>query len=402
LRRSSLGPGTRGWSPSRSGPVRIGIDLTALLPQRTGVDNYLTSLVSHLARIDRRNRYRLFVNREDRERFDDLPSGFAIVTASLRPRLVRLLFQQGFLPLATRDLDVLHSPAFLMPVVRGRLRHLLTVHDMTFFSMPEHHTPLRRSVAFRRAVLTSIRRADRITVPTLSVKGEILERIPDLPSERVETIGYGISKDFRPHRADELQPVLSHLGLPRRYLLHVGTIEPRKNLDCLLEAFAEVVRLGRVHEDLVLAGKLGWGYQPLIERLDSLQLRRRVHLLGYVADADLPALYAGASLFVYPSWAEGFGFPPLEAMASGTPVIASRTDVLSENLDGAAALVPPEDPASLAAEIDRLLRDEPRQRMLRERGFERAKGFSWGRAARRTLAIYEDLAERGGRSAEAG
>jgi glycosyltransferase involved in cell wall biosynthesis len=382
--------------------VRIGIDLTALLPQRTGVDNYLTSLVSHLARIDRSNRYRLFVNREDRERFDGLPASFAIVTASLRPRLVRLLFQQGLLPLASRDLDVLHSPAFLMPVVRGRPRHLLTVHDMTFFSMPEHHTALRRSVAFRRAVLASIRRADRITVPTRTVKREILERIPDLPSERVETIGHGISEDFRPHRADEWQPVLSRLGLPKHYLLHVGTIEPRKNLDCLLDAFAEVVRQGRIHEDLILAGKLGWGYQPLIERLDSLQLRRRVHLLGYVADADLPALYAGASLFVYPSWAEGFGFPPLEAMASGTPVIASRTDVLSENLDRAAVLVPPEDPASLAAEIDRLLRDEPRQRMLRERGFERATGFSWERAARRTLAIYEDLAETGGRSAEAG
>jgi alpha-1,3-rhamnosyl/mannosyltransferase len=382
--------------------VKIGIDLTPLMRQGTGVDTYLIGLVHHLAKLDGRHRYRLFINWEDRHRFDALPPNFSVVPASLRPRPVRLLFQHGFEPLASWDLDVLHSPAFLMPLVRGRPRHLLTVFDMTFFSMPHVHVHLRRSAPYQRAVLASMRRTDRLTVPTAAVKRDVLEMVPDLPEERVEVIGYGVGDAFRPHRPDQIRPVLARLGLPERYLLHVGTLAPRKNLTCLVDAFSELLEHTELPEHLVLVGRSGMDQKPLLQRLNTPQLHDRVHLTGYLEESDLPALYAGASLFVFPSWAEGFGFPPLEAMASGVPVVASRTSALEENLDGAAALVDPGDSSALAAEIAALLRDRSRRHALRRAGMERAAAFGWDQAARRTLALYEELAATRvpGRSAE--
>jgi glycosyltransferase involved in cell wall biosynthesis len=371
--------------------VKIGIDLTPLLRLGTGVDTYLIGLVDHLAKLDRGHRYRLFINREDRDRFDRLPPSFRVVPAALRTRFVRLLFQHGFEPLASWDLDVLHSPAFMMPLVRGRARHLLTVFDMTVFTMPHVHIHLRRSAPYQRAVLASMRRADCVTVPTAAVKRDVREQVPDLPEERIEVIGYGVGDEFRPHRPEEIRPVLARLGLPERYLLHVGTLAPRKNLTRLVDAYSKLVERDRCPEHLVLAGKSGTD-EAVLERIDTPQLRDRVHLTGYLDAADLPPLYAGASLFIFPSLGEGFGFPPLEAMASGVPVIASRTPALVENLDGAASMVDPEDSRALAAEIESLLEDERRRRALAAAGDERAAAFRWDQAARRTLALYEELA----------
>lgn len=379
--------------------MRIGIDLTALLPQRTGVDNYILGLVSHLAQVDERNRYRLFVNREDRALFgDSLPHNFKVIPLSLRPRPVRLFFQQALLPPASLSLDILHSPAFLMPVAKGRTPQLLTVFDMTFFSMPEHHIALRRSALYQRAVLAAIRRSDRVTVPTRAVKGDILDWVPELPPERIEVIGHGVGDAFRPHTPDEIRPVLERLGLPDDYLLYVGTIEPRKNLETLLEAFSKQPRPGKGGPHLIIAGKLGWDYERLLARLEQPDLQGRVHLPGYVAEADLPMLFAGARLFVYPSWGEGFGFPPLEAMASGVPVIASRTPAVAENLDGAAELIEPGDVSALSAAIGTLLRDGPGRRRLTGAGIERAAEFRWERSAQRTLELYEELAAEGPRT----
>lgn len=373
--------------------MKVGIDLTALLPKWTGIDNYMIGLVTHLAKLDEVNRYYLFVNREDREVFAGwLPPNFRLVPASLRPRPVRLAFQQALLPLASTRLDVVHSPAFLMPVVRGSARHLLTIVDLTFFSMPEHHGALHRSAPFRRAVLSAMRRADRITVPAAAVKRDVLERVPEVRPERVDVIGYGVGEQFRPHPADEIAPVLERLGLPANYMLYLGTVEPRKNLETLLEAYARLLRRGDTGTHLVIAGKLGWGYEGLLRRLEQPDIRGMVHLPGYVTAADLPSLYAGARLFVYPSWAEGFGFPPLEAMASGVPVIAGRTSSLAENLDGAAELVAPGDATGLSSAMGTLLRNEARRETLRAAGTKRAAEFRWDESARRSIALYEELA----------
>jgi len=373
--------------------VRIGIDLTPLTPEPTGVDTYLRNLVLHLGRLDGVHSYRLFVNREDRDLFDGcLPQNFRIVQASLRPRPARLIFQQAVLPLATGGVDVLHSPSFVMPLIRGRARHLLTIHDTTFFSLPQYHTRLRRSSAFRRAMVASIRRADRVGVLSTTVKRDVLELVPRLPAERVEVIPPGIDEEFRPRPREEIVPVLRRLGVPHEYVLYVGTIQPRKNLEGLVASYHEMIRNQERPEHLILAGKLGWNYETLLAEVETPELRGRVHLEGYVNDADLPSLYAGARLFVFPSWAEGFGFPPLEAMACGVPTIASDTRALAENLGGAAELVPPESRELLTEAMNRMLTDTDLRRTRREQGLVRAASFRWEETARRTVACYEQLA----------
>jgi glycosyltransferase involved in cell wall biosynthesis len=376
--------------------VKVGIDLTALLPEATGVDTYLTQLAIHLGKLDTENQYTIFTKSEDRSALQEvLPPNFSIVSYPVRFRPARLLFQQLWLPAAAASLgiEVIHSPSFLSPCYRGRQRHLLTVHDMTFFLMPEYHNRLHRSRVFRRAIVQSIRRADLVSVPSDSAKKDILKLMPEVTESRVTVIPYGIDQDFRPADPVAVRAALKRLRLPERYILYVGSIEPRKNLPHLVESYRGLIADERITEHLVLAGRLGWNYQSLITQIESTGLRGRVHLLGYIARRDLPWLYAGARLFVYPSLYEGFGFPPLEAMACGVPTIASCSSSLAENLRGAAELVPPSDEGALAIAIDRLLQDERLRTEYREKGLARAAEFRWEKTARQTLNCYMQLAQ---------
>ena len=375
--------------------MRIAIDLTALLPRPTGVDNYMKRLVIALGKIDHENRYTILLNYEDRRLFDGLlPPNFAVVARCLRPRPVRLLVQQVGLPAAASvwGVDVVHSPAFLMPLCRGRQRHLLTVHDMTSFTLPECHIPLRRGWLYRRAMEWSIRRADLISVPSRASERDVLRLMPGVSSRRIRVIAEGVGEEFRPRATDDVQAATGRLRPGWPYILYVGTIEPRKNLERLLESYRQLIVESRVPEHLVLAGRLGWGYRALLARVASPELRGRVHLPGYVRQRDLPGLYAGARLFVYPSLQEGFGLPPLEAMACGVPTVASRSSALAENLEGAAELVVPTDAAALTAAMKRLLRDERLRAQRRDQGLARAAAFRWVETARQTLACYKTLA----------
>jgi glycosyltransferase involved in cell wall biosynthesis len=375
--------------------LHIGIDLTALLPEATGVDNYLISLTTSLSRIDQTNRYTVFVNYEDQDLFRGLKSkNFGIFSSSLRPRPVRLFSQQVGLPVAARFLgvEVIHSPSFIMPVYRGKQRHLLTIHDMTSFSLPECHIPLRRSVLYRQAIMTSIRRAHLVTVPSQFTRQAVLDFVPKISPDRIRYIPAGVGEEFAPRSADEVHCARARLQLPSHYILFLGTIEPRKNLNRLVESYRGLIAGGYVREHLVLAGRPGWDYDGLLEQVNSRELRGRVHLLGYVPQRDLPLLYCGARLFVYPSLEEGFGFPPLEAMACGVPTIASLSSSLAENLYGAAELVPPNDTEALTAAMARLLQDEQVHAEYRILGLARAGQFRWEETARQTLNCYKALA----------
>lgn len=377
--------------------MNVLLDLTALLPQPTGVDTYLRHLPVELAKVDRENRYTVFVNAEDRGVLDGtLPENFTVRAASLRARAARLVFQQVALPVAAAALsaDVVHSPSFILPLLDRRPRHVLTVHDMTFFSLPEAHIALRRSAAYRRAVVASIRRASRVLVPSRSVAGEVRRFVSGLPPDRVETIPHGIGPEYSPAAGAGAPALRRRLGLPETYVLHVGTIEPRKGLDVLLDAYADVATAEPAVE-LVLAGRLGWDYDRLLARFEGWAPPGRVHRLGYVADADLPALYAGARIVVYPSRGEGFGFPPLEAMACGVPVIATDTSALRENLHGAAELVQPNGGGALARALRRLLRDERLRAARSSAGLERAARFRWDATAAATLRCYREVAANG-------
>ncbi|MDE3041389.1 MAG: glycosyltransferase family 4 protein [Nitrospirota bacterium] len=376
--------------------MRIAIDFTAFIPQMTGVDTYLKQLVLHLAKVDQSNQYMIYHNHEDRRFFDDnLPGNFSRTSLSARPRPFRLFFQQVMLPIASSGwkADVVHSPSFIMPYIRGSARHLLTVHDMTSFSHPHCHIALRRSLLYRRMVLTSLRRTDVVLVPSQATRQAILEFLPDLQPDRIHVTVPGIGEEFRLCDPASVQEIVTRLRLPQPYILYVGTLEPRKNLPVLVESYRRLVEAGAIKEHLVLAGKLGWGCEALLKQLRAPALRGKVHLAGYVDQKDLPAVYAGARLFVYPSLHEGFGFPPLEAMACGVPVISTLSSSLVENLERAAELVAPDDIAALGDAMRRLLTDDVLRAKRRTQGLEQASRYRWDHTARETLKSYQAAME---------
>jgi alpha-1,3-rhamnosyl/mannosyltransferase len=372
--------------------MRIAIDVTALLPMMTGVDTYLKQLVSHLAKVDKRNEYLIWHNHEDRRLFTGcLPPNINLLSVCARPRPIRLFSQQIAFPAVVSlwKADVVHSPSFIMPYVRGSARHVLTVHDMTSFSHPHCHVPLRRSEIYKRMVLASLRRTNLVIVPSQSTRQAILKVLPDFQPDRIQVTVPGIGEEFRLCDHALVQEVAARLNLPEPYILYVGTLEPRKNLPMLVESYRRLVETRAIKEHLVLAGKLGWGYEALLRQMNMPALRGKVHLAGYVDQKDLPAVYAGARHFVYPSLHEGFGFPPLEAMACGVPVISTQTSSLVENLREAAELVEPNDMDGLADTMRRVLTDNVLWAALRTQGLERASRYRWDQTARETLKVYQ-------------
>jgi alpha-1,3-rhamnosyl/mannosyltransferase len=279
-----------------------------------------------------------------------------------------------------------------MPLLRGRQRHLLTVYDMTSFSHPDCHEPLRRSRPYRWAILTSLRRAHLISVPSRATRTAVRRVAPDVGERRLRVIPPGIDPAFRPRSEQEVAAVRARYGLGRPYVLYLGTLDPRKNLDRLVRAFGDLIARTDRPEDLVLAGHEGWDTTVLDRAIERSGAAERVRRLGYVAGEDLPALLSGAGLFVYPSLEEGFGFPPLEAMACGTPTVATDSSSLTENLAGAAELVPVTDVDALRSAMERLLVDDTLRSKRRRQGLERAGQFRWQLTAKATVECYRELA----------
>jgi glycosyltransferase involved in cell wall biosynthesis len=208
-----------------------------------------------------------------------------------------------------------------------------------------------------------------------------------VPPERVVVTPNAARAHFRPPDAATLAQFRARKELPEQFVLYVGTLEPRKNLTTLLDAYSQVVRSSNA--PLIVGGGKGWLYDAVFERLEALGLRDRVHFVGYLDEEDLPLWYAAATVFVFPSLYEGFGMPPLEAMACGTPVVTSNTTSLPEVVGDAGLMVSPRDAEALAEALLRLLRDADLRAELRARGLQRARTFSWRASAERTLHAYE-------------
>lgn len=367
------------------------IDLTALTKEPTGVDTYMREFVLALGRVDRRTRYQIFVNREDLSSFRGrLPENFQLRGWCLRNRCVRAAFQQMVLPAACEAMrvDILHSPSFLAPRLRWRTRHLVTVHDMTFFTMPHLHSLMRRSILFRYLVERCALRAHMINVPSKVTRRDLLDLWPEVDERLVRVTEAGIGAEFSCGESSEVEEHRCRLGLPAEYVLFVGTIEPRKNLQLLVRAFGRL----KTGADLVLAGRLGWGFDALLAEINKRGLTSRVHLTGFVSPKDLPWVYRGARIFVYPSLYEGFGFPPLEAMACGIPVVATKGSALEENLRGAASLVSAHCADELARVMAWLLEDEQAWVDHRDVGLRRAAEFNWESVVTIIRECYLELA----------
>jgi glycosyltransferase involved in cell wall biosynthesis len=303
-----------------------------------------------------------------------------------------------------RSLSLFHGTNYEIPL-RAPCPTVLTIHDLSAFS--QRRTHLARHARRQRLRLSLMAcAATEIITPTEAVRREVLGLFRAVDPEKVTAIHEAPREIFRPLPRAEADETLRRLGVENDFVLAVGTVEPRKNLTTLLEAFEQVARDEKRDDEkrddekrdrdepsrrltLVVAGREGWLTRDLRARVEASPVRERVRFTGYVTDEDLRALYSTCHAFVYPSLYEGFGLPPVEAMGCGAPVVASRVAAHSEVLgEEAALLVAPEDAAGFARAITALVADENLRRRLSEAGRRRAAQLTWARAARETLEVY--------------
>jgi glycosyltransferase involved in cell wall biosynthesis len=368
--------------------MRVGIDCSCLAkPERTGVARYCASLVRELpAALGADDRVTLLyrVSRLARRRWFERPDDARFGTAWLNDRIVRL---------HPAGLDVVHGPDLRIPRVPG-VPAVSTIHDLSALDVP--------GVAgeqFRRRKLAALddvaRRAAAIVCVSDTTAAAFLSRWP-AAEPRVRVVPLGISGRFRPADAEAVRAVRVHRNLPGPYLLFVGQIAARKNLTPLLVAFARLhaVRPG-LDLDLVLAGPVKTGGDEILEAARRSPVAARIHTPGFLGDDELPALYSGAAAFVFPGKAEGFGMPPLEAMACGCPVVAARAGANESTVGDAGLLFDPDDPADLAEAVRRAVTPGAERETLVGRGLRRAARFTWGETARRTVEAYRDALRAG-------
>lgn len=382
--------------------MRIGLDYTSAATQGAGIGRYTRELVRALLAVPSPHHYAFFY--ASPARIDE--SAFSLQPAAGQPPTIRRvpihdkwlmrLWHRLRVPLPVETfvgkVDLFHSPDFTLPPTRPGVPTLLTVHDLSFVRDPDSAWPSLRAF-LNKAVPRSVQRATHVLADSLATKNDLIELF-GTPAGKITVLYSGVEARFAPVRDQaEIDRVCARYELPRPFILSVGTLQPRKNYGRLIEAFARIAAEGPDH--LVIAGGKGWLYESIFEQAKSLGLEQRVHFPGFVDDADLPALYSAARLFAYVSLYEGFGLPLLEAMACGTPVIASNVSSLPEVVGDVGLQV---DPRSVD-DIARALQQMTEQPELRERsigpGLARAKSFTWEKAARELLAIYDQVAHSG-------
>jgi glycosyltransferase involved in cell wall biosynthesis len=371
--------------------MRIAFDGSSLRPRRTGVGYYSEHLLRHLAQ-EASDDELIVVSNRPVETTAPLPARVRVVAT---PRYVpRMVWMQTLAPLALRRLeaDVAHFTNGMMPIASS-VPTIVTIHDISLTLYPRFHPP-RRVLLNRPLVNLAARRANALITVSESARREIV-RLYRLDPGRVHAIHEAAAPAFQPVRdPSELERVRRKYGLDDRIILYVGTIEPRKNLPTLIDAFVRRRRTGDLRHQLVCVGPYGWLSRGVELSIARSQVAHAIAFTGYVPFGDLPALYSLAEIFVFPSVYEGFGLPVVEAMACGVPVITGPTPALTEIGGGAIEHVDRLDAEALGEAMVALARSRERRSHLRALGIERAQMFSWRRAARETLEIYRRTAER--------
>jgi len=378
--------------------MKIAINAQLLSDQESyrgaGVSNYSRELLRALGDLVLRSARHDHVTAYVHARQPDLDGIEQVVfTLPLERPAARITWEQSALPahLLSSRADLVHGLVNVLPLA-APCPGVVTVHDLSFVRTPQKLPPLKRAyhTALSRA---SVARAARVIAVSRQTAAD-LETFWGVPAARISVVHNGVASRFAPQPPAVVAALRERNNLPARYVLYLGTLEPRKNLERLLRGYARWVEEGSddaADVALVLAGAKGWYYDEIFRTVMALGLAERVIFPGFVAAAELPAWYAGATAFVYPSLFEGFGLPVLEAMACGVPVICSRVPSLLEVAGDAAIAVAADDETGFAAAL-RLVVAQPRLRAeLRARGLAQAARFSWRRCAEQTLAVYDSL-----------
>jgi glycosyltransferase involved in cell wall biosynthesis len=369
--------------------MRIGVDTRITHYTRGGISNYTLRLLAALAALDADTDYCVLHSRKDRN--PPLPGANFRPVACWTPAHHRLERWTLGMEAARLGLDLLHSPDFIPPAF-GYRRSVITVHDLNFLYYPRFLTAESRRY-YSGQIEWAVRRADHILADSHATKADLVSML-NVEPEKVTVVHLAADPAYRPLAEEEARRVSAKYGLEPGYLLFVGTLEPRKNLPGLLQAYRLLRDAGTTEAPLVLVGGKGWLYDEIFERIGTLVLTEHVRFLHDVPDADLPGLYSAAGVLTTPSFYEGFGLPALEAMACGTPVVVSDRASLPEVVGEAGLLVNADDPEDIAKALGRVLGDEALRVRMRERGLAQAARFTWDKAARETLAVYRAVLAR--------
>jgi glycosyltransferase involved in cell wall biosynthesis len=403
--------------------MKIGIDYTSAATQGAGIGRYTRELMRALLALPSHNRYSFFYasrNRVDTSIFQ--PPTSNVHRLPLHDKWLMRLWHRLRIPLPVEAIvgkvDLFHSPDFTLPPTLPGVPTLLTVHDLSFIRDPESAWPSLRAF-LNKTVPRSVKRATHVLADSQATKDDLIELF-GTPAGKITVLYSGVETRFAPVRdRAEIDCVCAKYQLPRPFILSVGTLQPRKNYARLIEAFGKIIQHPERNEGeskdadratsphsstaplqgsaqnasqdfhLVITGGKGWMFETIFEQVKRSGLEGRVHFPGFVDDADLPALYSAADLFAYVSLYEGFGLPLLEAMACGTPVVASNVSSLPEVVGEVGLQVDPRDGDAITRALREMIeRPELRKRSI-EMGLERAKSFTWDKAARELLAIYD-------------
>jgi glycosyltransferase involved in cell wall biosynthesis len=378
--------------------MKIGFDITPLCVPQSGVGTYTANVLSQLRSLGEELIPLYHRPPLDGHNFTASNGGFSAMQRAMYKRLNKTVWMQCVLPfqLSRLGLSVGHFTNSVAPLF-SPCPTVVTIHDMTLWMFPKYHYGMRL-LSMRPFIPLTARRAGAIIAVSRTTKEDIV-RILGVPAEKVHVIHEAPAASFRPiERASARQLLGSKWAAPERFVLYVGTIEPRKNLVRLLEAFAQLWQGGAMQHRLVLVGQRGWKEEPVFQSIERLGLQDAVLFLGYVPHEILVALYNLADALIFPSLYEGFGLPVVEAMACGTPVITSRNGSLAEVSGEAAEFIEPTSVESIATALRDLLNDPARREELRQCGLAHAAQYSWESTAKQTQALYQQVFHLGGRT----
>ncbi|GHO87288.1 glycosyltransferase family 4 protein [Dictyobacter formicarum] len=375
--------------------MRIAIDYTAGIRQGAGIGVYVRNLVAAMLAQDEDNFYTLLTSgRASSERPFPIAENVRGRNLHIPDRYLNILWYRLRAPLPATlfsgPTDIYHGPDFVLPPLGKRVRKVVTIHDLAFLEHPEYAVPSLAEY-LRKVVPQAVASADVVATVSQEVSRTLIEHF-QTPREKLVVIPNGVQPYFRRITDPVILGATRHkFQLEQPFVLAVGTQEPRKNHQGIVKAFYQAQQEKDGPPLLVIAGGTGWLYEETQQLVRDLQLENKVRFLGRVTEHELITLYSMAELFVFPSFFEGFGIPPLEAMACGAPVITSNTSSLPEVVGDAALQVDPHNIDELSHAMLRLLQDEQLRTDLRQRGYQRVQLYTWQQSAQKMLQVYERL-----------